>query len=68
MSAATADLAQQSRVAEGAALYLRSMSCGPLVPDDLRAVAAALEKSGLKLRRLALVIENTQEVSSALLV
>lgn len=61
MTTVPADLTQQSRVAEAAAWCLRDMSCGQPTPDNLRAVAAALEQSVLKLRQLAFVIANSKE-------
>lgn len=61
MKTATAYLTQQSRVAVAAARCLRDMSCGQPNPDDLRAVATALEQSVRKLLQLAFVIENGVE-------
>lgn len=61
MRTISADLTKQSRVAEGAAWCLRDMSSGQPTPSDLRAVAAALELSGSKLRQMAIVIGNSKE-------
>ncbi|MGQ4661370.1 hypothetical protein [Lysobacter sp. F6437] len=61
MKAVAIDLIQQSRTAEAAAWCLRDMSCRRPAPNDLRAVAAALERSASKLLQIAFQIENSKE-------